>query len=49
MFSKKEYAGFESIDITDDYRAIFKQTKVGNTVTIKFYNIGTHYELYGKL
>jgi len=48
-FLKKEYGGFESIDITEDYRAIFKQSKVGNAIVTKFYNIGTNSELYGRL
>lgn len=45
---KDEYTGYESIDVTSDYRAIFKEIKAGRQITIKFYTIGTHEELYGK-
>jgi addiction module RelE/StbE family toxin len=45
---KQEYSGYESIDITDDYRAIFKEIKTGMQVVIKFRLIGTHPQLYGK-
>jgi mRNA-degrading endonuclease YafQ of YafQ-DinJ toxin-antitoxin module len=37
-----EYAGFRSINITGDYRAIFADS--GNNV--EFFIIGTHSELY---
>lgn len=45
-FLKEKYGGYESINITPDYRAIFKETKT--ETNIKFYTIGTHEELYGK-
>ena len=38
-----EYEGYSSIDITGDFRAIFKYL-TGNQVV--FYYIGTHPELY---
>ena len=45
---KNEFAGFQSIDITDDYRAIYRKTINGKKETLTFYLIGTHEELYGK-
>jgi mRNA-degrading endonuclease YafQ of YafQ-DinJ toxin-antitoxin module len=47
-FLKEKYAGHQSIDITPDYRAIFKETRFETQVVIKFHIIGTHEELYGK-
>jgi mRNA-degrading endonuclease YafQ of YafQ-DinJ toxin-antitoxin module len=47
-FLKEKYAGYESIDITDDYRAIFKQVKSDTQIIIRFHLIGTHLQLYGK-
>ncbi|PIS17728.1 hypothetical protein COT54_03145 [Candidatus Collierbacteria bacterium CG09_land_8_20_14_0_10_46_12] len=38
------YRGYSSIDITGDYRAIFKM--FGKEA--HFYRLGTHPELYGK-
>lgn len=40
----KEYAGYSSIDITDDYRAVFRENSGG----ILFDAVGTHRELYGR-
>ena len=39
-----EYAGCRSINITGDYRAIFK---IENAETVIFLAIGTHHELFG--
>lgn len=39
-----EYEGYSSIDITGDFRAIFKYLTDDQVV---FYYIGTHPELYG--
>ena len=47
-FLKKDYAGYESIDVSDDYRALFIEIKTETQVIIKFRLIGTHEELYGK-
>lgn len=44
---KDEYEGYKSIDITGDYRAIFKETKIGKETAAYFVSIGTHEELYG--
>lgn len=43
---KEKFAGYRSIDITEDWRAIFKEKKVGNTRVIVFHLLGTHAELY---
>lgn len=45
-FLKEKFAGYQSIDITDDYRAVFKEEKTKNTITIRFHLIGTHKDLY---
>ena len=47
-FLKEKFAGYESIDVTDDYRAIFKEEKTKNSIVIKFHLIGTHKDLYIK-
>jgi addiction module RelE/StbE family toxin len=39
-----EYEGYNSINITGNYRAIFKYISGNQAV---FYDIGTHPELYG--
>ncbi len=46
-FLKEKYAGYQSIDVTDDYRAVFKETKTENMIIVKFHTIGTHDNLYG--
>ena len=46
-FLKEKYAGYESIDITDDYRAVFKKTTIKKEIGIRFHLIGTDHELYG--
>lgn len=45
---KKKLAGYRSIDVTGDYRAIYKKRLEGEKEVIYFYMIGTHEELYGK-
>lgn len=45
-FLKEKFAGYQSIDITDDYRALFREEKTKNAITVKFHLIGTHKELY---
>ena len=44
---KSKFQGYRSIDITDDYRAIYKKRIEGDREVITFYLIGTHKELYG--
>ena len=39
-----EYAGYNSINITGNYRAVFKYVTEDQVI---FYDIGTHPELYG--
>jgi len=40
-----QLSGMRSIDITDDYRAVFKVEEKTNTVIFRLF--GTHDELYG--
>ncbi len=44
---KREYIGFRSIDITADYRAIYKEVVGKNDTYIYFTSFGTHAQLYG--
>lgn len=44
---KEKLAGYRSIDVTEDYRAIFKESKTRKQKIITFHKIGTHRELYG--
>lgn len=43
-----KFAGFRSIDVTEDYRALFKIRKTKTQTIITFYLLGTHKELYKK-
>lgn len=43
---KNEFAGYRSIDVTEDYRALYKKRVEGKKEVITFYMIGTHEELY---
>lgn len=43
---KEKYAGFKSIDVTDDWRALFKIRKSKLKIIITFHVLGTHSELY---
>lgn len=45
---KDEYEGYMSIDITVDYRAIYKEAQIGEENVAYFFKLGTHDELYGK-
>ena len=43
-----EFAGLHSIDVTNDYRAIYEEVPWGDTEPIAyFFLLGTHKELYG--
>ena len=44
---RNEYEGFKSINITTDYRAIYRETTIGEETFIYFTFFGTHKELYG--
>lgn len=41
------YTGYRSIDITDDWRAIYKEIRIGKMIVISFSALGTHKQLYG--
>ena len=43
-----EYAGYRSFDVTEDYRAIFREEMRGEQRVTIFYKLGTHEQLYGK-
>jgi addiction module RelE/StbE family toxin len=44
-----EFAGYRSIDITNDYRAIYEEVPTGDDDTLAyFFLLGTHKELYGR-
>ena len=41
-------SGRRSIDVTEDYRAVFRETNKKGQIFIVFHLIGTHRELYGE-
>lgn len=43
---RNEFTGYRSIDVTADYRAIYRKKGSGKKEVITFYMIGTHEELY---
>lgn len=43
---QRDYAGFRSIDITADYRAIYKEVIQDQDTYIYFTSFGTHAQLY---
>ena len=43
---KREYTGYHSINITADWRAIYKELEIGGEVVAYFVQLGTHKELY---
>lgn len=45
---RKKYQGYRSIDITSDYRAIYKERHAGGEIIAYFTELGTHEQLYGK-
>lgn len=45
---KKKWEGARSIDITADWRAIYKETQIGNEPVAYFVTLGTHEQLYRK-
>lgn len=44
---KREYQGYRSIDITGDWRAIYREIKMHDDSIAYFVALGTHKELYG--
>lgn len=45
-FLRHKYKGYKSIDITADYRAIYKQIVIGDEMVAYFILLGTHKQLY---
>ncbi len=45
---KKEHLGYRSINVTNDYRALYIEKTEGDTTIAYFMAIGTHGELYEK-
>lgn len=45
---RDEYEGYNSIDITSDYRALYTEKKTKEDTVAYFTILGTHDELYGK-
>ncbi len=45
---KREYTGLRSINVTTNYRAIYKEFQDEEDTIIYFTHLGTHKELYGK-
>jgi len=43
-----KYIGFRSIDVSEDWRAIYKKKQTKSKTTITFHLIGTHKKLYKK-
>jgi addiction module RelE/StbE family toxin len=44
----EKYAGFRSIDVTGDYRAVFRIRETKKETVVTFHILGTHQALYGK-
>ena len=47
-FLREPYQGYRSIDITADYRAIYKEVIQQDDTYIYFTSFGTHTQLYGE-
>lgn len=45
---ERELTGYQSIDITAHYRAVFEELQEGEERIYYFFLIGTHKELYGE-
>jgi mRNA-degrading endonuclease YafQ of YafQ-DinJ toxin-antitoxin module len=43
---RDKFEGFRSINVTEDMRAVFKESKSGKRRVITFHMLGTHDELY---
>lgn len=43
---RKKYAGYRSINVTEDWRAVFKETKSKKLKVVIFHLLGTHDQLY---
>lgn len=42
-----KYYGYRSIDVTEDWRAIYKVNQSSKRKVVTFHMLGTHKELYG--
>ena len=45
---EKEYTGYYSINITADWRALYKEVQQGTEIIAYFVLLGRHKQLYGK-
>jgi len=45
---RREYTNFRSIDITNDWRALYTEKNEEDEIIAYFEEIGTHKELYGE-
>lgn len=43
---RKPYQGYRSIDISADYRALYKEISIGEDTLAYFVSLGTHDQLY---
>jgi addiction module RelE/StbE family toxin len=43
---QREYVGYRSIDITNDYRALYEEAQSDNETIAYFSLLGTHKELF---
>jgi len=43
-----QYSGYRSIDVSSDWRAIYKEARTKDGITYFFTTLGTHEQLYGK-
>lgn len=43
---REPYQGYRSIDITADYRALYREAQIGEDTVAYFVALGTHEELY---
>jgi len=43
---KEKFVGYRSIDVTDNWRVVFKETDTGDRIVITFRLIGTHKERF---
>ena len=44
---RNEYEGYRSINITADWRAIYREVHIGDDTVAYFVALGTHKQLYG--
>ncbi|MGH7202992.1 MAG: type II toxin-antitoxin system RelE/ParE family toxin [Candidatus Levyibacteriota bacterium] len=43
---REGFTGYRSMNVTEDWRAIFKERRTGKQLIIVFHFLGTHKELY---